>query len=73
MTSFKHLKKENFKDHPSIATKLVKFLAISTSFKAIKKLTIKAVHLESKIFDFKKQLRVLVKYVASASNTSCQA
>jgi hypothetical protein len=56
--SFKIL---NFKNHPSIATELVKYLAINTSFEAIKKLTME-------IIDFKKQLGASVKAAALAAN-----
>jgi hypothetical protein len=64
MTLFKCL---NLKNHPSIATKLVKFLAINTSFEAMEKLTVKAVHLEAEIVDFKKQLGALLKSAASTT------
>jgi hypothetical protein len=70
MTSYKRL---NFKNHPSIATKLVKFLAINTSFEAIDKLTTKTAYLELEIANFKKQGAAAVKSAASAANKSDKA
>jgi hypothetical protein len=70
MTSFKQL---NFKNHPSIATKLVKFLAINTSFEAIEKLTTKTTYLEAEIVNFKKQLGAAVKATGSAANKADKA
>jgi hypothetical protein len=64
MTSYKHL---NFKNRPSIATGLVKFQAINTSFKAIKQLTTKTAYLELEIVDFKKQLAAAVKSAVSSA------
>jgi hypothetical protein len=65
MASYKRL---NFKNHPSIATELVKFLAINTSFEAIEKLTCKTTVLELEIADFKKKLNEALKTAAAASN-----
>jgi hypothetical protein len=65
MASHKRL---NFKNHPSIATELVKFLAINTSFKAIEKLTGKATVLELEILDFKKKLNEAVKTASASAN-----
>jgi hypothetical protein len=70
MSLFKRL---NFKNHPSIATELVKFLAINTSFEAIDKLTCKTAYLELEIVDFKKQLGASVKSAASAANKADEA
>jgi hypothetical protein len=67
MASYKRL---NFKNHPSIATELVKFLAINTSFEAIEKLTCKATVLELEIADFKKKVNEAVKTASSAANKS---
>lgn len=64
MTSYKRL---DFKNHPSIATELVKFLAINASFEAIEKVINKVAVLELKVADFKKQLAAAVKAAASAS------
>jgi hypothetical protein len=64
MGAFKRL---NYKNHPSIANELVKFLAINTCFKAIEKLTTKTAYLELEIVDFKKQLGTSVKAAASAA------
>jgi hypothetical protein len=67
MSDYKRL---NFKNHPSIATELVKFLAINTSFEAIDKLTTKAAWLELEVLEFKKQLAAANKAASSASNKS---
>lgn len=60
----------NFKNHPSIATELVKFLAINTNFKAIERLTIKTATLELGIKDSKKEVTPAVKATALAANKS---
>ena len=65
MASYKRL---NFKNHPSIATELVKFLAINTSFEAIDKVTVKAGQLELEVVDLKKQLAAASKVASSALN-----
>jgi hypothetical protein len=65
MASYKRL---NFKNHPSIATELVKFLAINTSFEAIDLLLIKSAALEVEAADLKKQVAAAVKSASSASN-----
>jgi hypothetical protein len=65
MASYKRL---NFKNHSLIATELVKFLAINTSFEAIDKVTAKAASLEIDVLEGKKQLAVANKAAASASN-----
>jgi hypothetical protein len=65
MASYKRL---NFKNHPSIATELVKFLAINTSFEAIDRLLIKSAALEIESADSKKQVAAAVKSAASAAN-----
>jgi hypothetical protein len=70
MASYKRL---NFKNHPSIATKLVKFLAIKTTLEAIERLTSKTTVLELEIADFKKKLNKAVKTAASAANKSDEA
>jgi hypothetical protein len=74
MASYKRL---NFKNHPSIATELVKFLAINTSFEAIDKLTCKTTLLELDIADLKKKLNEAIKTSSSAANkaddTKCQS
>jgi hypothetical protein len=70
MSSYKRL---NFKNHPSIATELVKFLAINTSFEAIEKVTGKAAYLELEVIDYKKQIAAAVKAAASASNKADEA
>jgi hypothetical protein len=70
MGTFKRL---NYKNHPSIANELVKFLAINTNFEAIEKLTNKTGYLELEIVDFKKQLRISVKSTALAANKADEA
>jgi hypothetical protein len=65
MTSYKQL---NFKNHPSIATELVKFIVINTSFEAIKKVTRKVAAPELKILDYQKQIAAAAKLAASAAN-----
>ena len=51
MTFYKRL---NFKNHPLIATELVKFLAINISFKSIDKVTTKVAYIELEVLDYKK-------------------
>jgi hypothetical protein len=58
----------NFKNHPSIATELVKFLAINTSFEAIEKLTVKMGATEAKLNDSKKQVAAAVKSASLSAN-----
>jgi hypothetical protein len=65
MASYKRL---NFKNHRSIATELVKFLAINTSFEAIDRVAAKAAFLEIEVSDGKKQIAAANKAAASASN-----
>jgi hypothetical protein len=61
-------KRMNFKNHPSISTELVKFLAINTSFEAIERLTAKVAVLEIDSSEAKKQLSAAVKAASSAGN-----
>jgi hypothetical protein len=68
MTSL-NLSRLNFKNHPSIATKLVKFLAINTSFEAIKKLTSQVAYHQLKICDCKKSMAAATKSAASSRQT----
>jgi hypothetical protein len=65
MAAYKRL---NFKNHPSIATELVKFLAINTSFEAIEKLTLKAATLELDVREAKKASMEATKTAAAAAN-----
>jgi hypothetical protein len=65
VSSYKRL---NFKNHPSIVTELVKFLAINTSFEAIDKLTFKTEALEFENVETKRQLKEAIKTAASAAN-----
>jgi hypothetical protein len=59
-----------FKNHPSVATGLVKFLAINTSFEAIEKLVVPTKCLECEVCELKKQVAAAVKSAASAANKS---
>jgi hypothetical protein len=70
MAEYKRL---SFKNHPSVATELVKFLAINTSFEAIKKLVTKAVVLEAEVASMKKEVSSSVKAAASAANKADEA
>jgi hypothetical protein len=65
MAEYKHL---NFKNHPTIATELVKFLAINTSFQAIKKLTSQVACHATNIAKAKKQVAAAVKAASLAAN-----
>jgi hypothetical protein len=65
MTEYKRL---SFKNHPSVATELVKFLAINTSFESIEKLLAKAAIMEGEVGKMKKQVASSVKAAASAAN-----
>ena len=65
MAEYKRL---SFKNHPSVATKLVKFLAINTSFESIEKLVTQTKSLETDVSDLKKQLGAAVKKSDSSAN-----
>jgi hypothetical protein len=65
MAEYKRL---SFKNHPSVATELVKFLAINTSFEAIEKLVTQTKVLECEVCEMKKQVAASVKPAASAAN-----
>jgi SOS response regulatory protein OraA/RecX len=58
----------NFKNHPSIATELVKFLAINTSFEAIEKLTAKTTLLDLEMAEMKKKVNEAIKAATLAAN-----
>jgi hypothetical protein len=70
MLAYKRL---NFKNHPSIATELVKFLAINTSFEAIEKLTTQVACHQLEICDYKKNMAAATKSAASAANKADEA
>jgi hypothetical protein len=70
MSEYKRL---NFKNHPSIATELVKFLAINTSFEAIKKLTGKVAVLKLEASETKKKLNCSEKASSAAGNRADKA
>jgi hypothetical protein len=66
-------KRLNFKNHPSIATELVKFLAINTSFEAIEKLTTQVACHQTEISQYKRDIAAATKAVSSASNKADEA
>ena len=70
MAEYKRL---SFKNHPSVATELVKFLAINTSFEAIEKLVSQTKVLETEMSDMKKQVATAVKSAASSANKADEA
>ncbi len=70
MTEYKWL---SFKNHPSFATELVKFLAINTSFESIKKLLAKATVMEGEVIEMKKQVANSVKAATLAANKADEA
>jgi uncharacterized coiled-coil DUF342 family protein len=70
MTSFKSL---SFKNHPSIATELVKFLAVNTSFESIDQLVSKTCSLELEVAGYKRQISEAVKSAASSANKADEA
>jgi hypothetical protein len=70
MSEYKRL---SFKNHPSVATELVKFLAINTSFESIEKLVSQTKVLETKVNELKKQISAAVKSSASSSNKADEA
>jgi hypothetical protein len=66
-------KRLNFKNHPSIATELVKFLAINTSFEAIEKLTTQVAAHQLEICENKKSMAAATKSAMSAANKADEA
>jgi hypothetical protein len=70
LTSYKRL---DFKNHPSIATELLKFLAINTSLESSDKVTTKVAFLELEVSDYKKQIAAAVKSAASGANKADEA
>jgi hypothetical protein len=67
MSEYKRL---SFKNHPLVATELVKFLAINTSFEAIEKLVVQTKCLECEVCELKKHVAAAVKPAASTANKS---
>jgi hypothetical protein len=65
-------KRLSFKNHPSVATELVKFLAINTSFESIDKLVTLTKVLETDVSELKKQVASAVKKSDSSANKSDQ-
>jgi hypothetical protein len=61
-------KRLNFKKHPSIATELIKFLAINTSLQAIEKLTAQVARLDGDANKTKKKLAAAEKASSLAGN-----
>jgi hypothetical protein len=70
MAEYKRL---SFKNHPSVATELVKFLAINTSFESIEKLVAQTKVLETEVSELKKQVTASVKSSASSANKADEA
>jgi hypothetical protein len=70
MTYFKSL---SFRNYPSIATKLVKFLAVNPSFESINLLLFKRCSLEAEASGYKRQIAKAVKSAASWSNKADEA
>jgi hypothetical protein len=65
MADYKRL---SFKNHPSVATELVKFLAINTSFESIEKLVTQTKDLEAAVSELKRQVVAAVKKSDSSAN-----
>ncbi len=70
MTFFKSL---SFKNHPPIATELVRFLAVNTSFESIDQLVSKRCSLEAEVAGYKRQISDAVKSAASSANKADEA
>jgi hypothetical protein len=70
MAEYKRL---SFKNHPLVATELVKFLAINTSFEATKKLVTKSIVLEAEVASMKKEVASASKSAVSAANKADEA
>jgi hypothetical protein len=62
-------KKHGFKHHPAIASELVKFLAVNTSFEIIERLETKVTTMEKDIAELKKSVAGAVKSAGTVSNT----
>ena len=65
MSEYKRL---SFKNHPSVATELVKFLAINTSFDSIESLVAKGIAQEAKLVAMNKEVTNAVKAATTAAN-----
>jgi hypothetical protein len=63
-------KKHGYKHHPVIASELVKFLAVNTSFELLEKMTTKVAVLESEISELKKANAGALKASNTASNNA---
>jgi hypothetical protein len=61
-------KKHGYKHHPAIASELVKFLAVNTSFELLEKMTTKVSVLESDVSELKKVAAGAVKAASTAGN-----
>ncbi len=70
MSEYKRL---DFRKHPSIATELVKFLAINTSFEAIEKLTATVASLKNEASKTKRKLTSAKKVSSLAANEADKA
>jgi hypothetical protein len=63
-------KKHGYKHHPAIASELVKFLAVNTSFELLEKMTAKVSVLESDVSELKKVAAGAVKAASTAGNSA---
>jgi hypothetical protein len=63
-------KKHGYKHHPAIASELVKFLTINTSFELLKQMSLKVTTMERGISELKKSMAGALKVANTASNTS---
>jgi hypothetical protein len=63
-------KKHSYKHHPAIASQLVKFPAVNTSFELLEKMTAKVAVLETEIAELKKSSLGATKASAIASNSA---
>lgn len=66
-------KQLNFKNHPSIATKLVKFLAINTSFEVIEKLIVQVGSHHEEICEAKRNVAAATKLAHATGNKADEA
>lgn len=63
-------KKHGYKHHPAIASELVKFLAVNTSFELLERMTAKVAVLESDVSELKKVASGAVKAASTAGNSA---
>ena len=63
-------KKHGYKHHPAIASELVKFLAVNTSFELLEKMSGKVTVMEAEISELKKAAAGALKALNTASNNA---